>query len=141
VKSKIMNKQFINPVKGKVTSKYGDRIHPVTKAKKFHNGVDIGIPIGTTIVSPANGKVILADTLDDDAGGLQLKIQHDGFVTGYAHLSKILVKVGDIVKQGDIVCKSGNSGAGTGAHLHFTLRKGTNPSGTTIDPLTMFDFK
>lgn len=118
------------PVKGKITSKYGNRIHPVTGVKKFHNGIDIAAPTGTHVLAPASGKVI--NRYYNSTGGNQLIIKHDnGFQTGYAHLHKIHVSVGDRVEQGELIAEVGNTGASTGAHLHLTMRK----NGVLVDPL------
>jgi murein DD-endopeptidase MepM/ murein hydrolase activator NlpD len=141
----MIESSFMNPVLGHITGKWGERIHPVTRKKSFHSGVDLGVPEGTQIKAPANGKVILVDKLDDDSGGLQLKIQHHlpegDFITGYAHLKGIEVSLGMQVNKGDIIAISGHTGIGTGPHLHFTLRTGILPHSATIDPLLYFDFK
>jgi len=135
--------KYIFPFIGnfKVGSGFGYRIHPITKLKAFHNGVDIGMPIGTSIVSPSAGKVVYVGK--NDIGGNQLKIHHEGISTGYAHLDKILVKVGDAVTTGQVVAKSGNTGRSTGPHLHFTVRK-NKPDGTEgdlVDPMLFFNFQ
>jgi murein DD-endopeptidase MepM/ murein hydrolase activator NlpD len=139
-----MNNGFINPVKGPISCKFGNRIHPVTKAAQFHNGVDVAVAYAN-IACPADGKVLVVDTVDDNSGGLQLKMLHKvnglNYVTGYAHLSKIYVKTGDVVKQGQVVAVSGRSGIGTGPHLHFTVRKGKDPNSATSNPIDYFDFK
>lgn len=124
------------PIKGRITGRYGTRVHPVAKVKHFHNGVDIAAPLGTPITTPWDGTV--ADVYTHPKGGLSLLIDHpDGYRTGYAHLSACNLKSGDIVKAGQIVAHVGNSGISTGAHLHFTLRKNE----TLCDPLTVFTFK
>ena len=112
-------KGMINPTNlYRVTSKFGNRNIGVGSAS--HNGIDIAAPHGTTVYAPYGGKVILANTTAN--GGKQLRVKHDnGITTGYAHLSEQLVKVGDIVKQGDAIAKTGNTGIGTGAHLHLTV--------------------
>ena len=117
--------KLIAPIKGTVTSGFGYRIHPITKINQFHNGVDIPAPIGTPIVSPADGKIIGIYT--NSAGGLQLLVFHNnGFITGYAHLSKVLKLKNTLVKQGETIALSGNTGNSTGPHLHFTLKKTDN---------------
>jgi len=119
-----------------ITSHYGDRIHPKTKKKSFHNGIDLKAGTGTNIYSPWAGKVIMIDLFNDDSGGLQIRILHEnGYTTGYAHLSEIFVVKGQVVEEGNVIAKTGNSGVGTGPHLHFTLRE---LSGETIDPETIF---
>ena len=124
------------PVQGRITSPFGDRIHPVTKEKKFHNGVDISCPQGSEIVCPADGKVILVDNIDDTSGGVQLVVDHGTFRTGYAHLSKILVKMSERVITGQVVALSGNTGVGTAPHLHFTY---TDAKGQKQDPQKYFN--
>ena len=136
-----MDKNFINPVKGRISGFWGKRIHPVSKKESFHNGVDVAVAEGTPILCPANGKVIMADVLDDNAGGIQLKIQADGFIFGFAHCKSLKVRSTEEVFQGEVVAYSGHTGIGTGPHLHFTVRKGTNPNGITCNPLDYFDFK
>jgi murein DD-endopeptidase len=112
---------FINPLKGRISSPFGIRKHPVTGvAGKMHNGVDIPAPIGRHIVSPADGKV--AAIFTHEFGGITLFINHaNGFQSRYAHLNKTLVKEGAEVKQGQVVAENGNTGRSTGPHLHFGL--------------------
>lgn len=113
---------FIKPISGRVTSKYGNRVHPVTKqADRFHNGIDIGAPIGAKIVSPADGKV--TGVYETAFGGHTLIIEHDnGFESRMCHLNEILVLVGEKVKQGQHVAFSGNTGRSSGPHLHYGMR-------------------
>lgn len=130
------------PLKGRITGRFGERIHPVTHVKSFHNGVDIAAEIGTSIHCPWSGTVIKSDSKHEeikDKGGIEVKVKHDnGYTTGYAHLSKSLVVVGDKVEEGDVIALSGNTGIGTGAHLHMTLR---NEKDELVNPLTIFTFK
>lgn len=130
----IKSRKMIAPLKGKITSKFGNRIHPVTGVVTFHNGVDIKAPEGTHVVCPADGKVIQLNTTT--AGGKQLIIQHtNGYKTGYAHLLDWRVNKGDRVTQGQLIALSGNTGQSTGAHLHFTVE---NAQGEKIDPEILF---
>jgi murein DD-endopeptidase MepM/ murein hydrolase activator NlpD len=127
-------KRYVSPVIGKIASNFGERINPVTGVKEFHNGVDIAVPSGTQVRAPSGGKVISVYTSAE--GGNQLVITHtDGYTTGYAHLSKSIVKAGDKVNKGQIVAYSGQTGQATGPHLHLSLR---NKSGTYINPLNYF---
>lgn len=122
---------MIPPVTGRISSAFGNRVHPITGETTFHNGIDFAVPEGTEVVSPADGVVRLIDGLGD-AGGLELIIDHDnGFTTGYAHLSRIEVASGERVKQGQVIALSGNTGNTTGAHLHFTMR---DAGGQYVDP-------
>jgi len=132
---KIMSKgQFINPTdKFRITSQFGQRTAPTTGASTNHNGIDIATPHGTPVVAPADGEVLVVN--ETAQGGKQIIIIHnDGYKTGYAHLSEQLVTVGQNVKQGQLIAKTGNTGIGTGAHLHFTL----SYNGVKIDPLKYF---
>ena len=125
---------WLRPVAAKISSGFGYRTDPKTgKPKEFHNGIDLVVPVGTQIKSPMAGVVFSISTTGD--GGNQIILQHtNGYKTGYAHLSKIMVKKGDKIKQGDIIGLSGNTGKSTGPHLHFTL---TDASGAKVDPQKM----
>ena len=124
------SKSWTKPVDADITSPFGYRINPITNASELHNGIDLGVPEGTVIVSPFAGTV--TKVYENDKGGRQMIIQHtNGFSTGYAHLSDTLVGVGDTVKKGQEIAHSGNTGNTTGAHLHFVLLDST---GTAIDP-------
>ena len=132
-------KGFSNPVEGshKISSGFGMRVHPVTGVQKFHNGVDIPVPLNTKILAPADG--VVEKVYWTDLAGNQIVIKHNnGYKTGYAHLTSSAVAVGDKVKKGKVIAYSGNTGTSTtGAHLHFTL---TNPAGEKIDPQSIFTF-
>lgn len=118
------------PVKGEITSPFGNRVHPIKKTTMFHNGIDIGVPSGTPVISPASGKV--TNLYWEETGGNQLVIKHNnGYTTGYAHLSSYLVKVGDKVRKGQKIGHTGATGKVTGPHLHLTMR---NPKNEYTDP-------
>lgn len=106
-----------------------------------HNGIDISATVGTPIKAIADGVVVMSDPNYNNTCGAGISIKHaDDFQSGYCHLSKNSVNVGDSVKQGDIIGltggKVGAPGAGNsqGPHLHFTLKKG----GTPVNPLSYF---
>lgn len=128
---------WINPITGYITSKFGYRTNPVSgETGTFHNGIDLSVPVGTPIKAPYSGEVI--DINSGGSGGNEIIIKHDnGYKTGYAHLSQINVILNQKIKQGDIIGLTGNTGNSTGPHLHFTL---TNLLGIKIDPLTVFTF-
>ena len=114
--------KFFQPVRGRVTSQYGYRIHPFTKKRSFHKGVDIPLKIGTYIYSPLAGKVLSWRT--NKTGGRQLIITHKGgFTSGYAHLGQRLVRSGEKVERGQLIARSGQTGKVTAPHLHFTWKK------------------
>lgn len=121
------------PVKGRLTSKFGNRTHPISGAKSFHNGIDLAAPSGTPILAPADGTI--AKRYYHSAGGNTIIMKHDnGFQTGYAHLLNFNVEVGDKVKQGEKIGEVGSTGGSTGPHLHLTVR---DAKGTLVDPLTV----
>lgn len=118
---------FIMPISGKLTSEYGQRWG------RLHGGVDLAAPEGTPIKASDNGEVIFADY--SGSYGLLVKVDHkNGYMTYYAHCSKINVNVGDTVLKGDIVALVGNTGNSTGPHCHFEIRYKNEP----VDPMTFF---
>lgn len=114
----------------KVTSPFGDRIHPVTGVKTFHNGIDVATPLGTNLYAVSSG--VVADVYENPTGGKQMIIDYDnGFRFGFAHLDKQLISKGTRVEKGDLLAQTGNTGKTTGAHLHWTVRK----NGKLVNPL------
>ena len=114
----------------KISSYYGMRIHPIYGYWKMHKGIDIGASYGTDILSSADGVVsLVAD--DKDGYGLYIVVYHgDGISTLYAHCSKIIAKVGQSVKQGQVIALVGDTGASTSPHIHYEVRVNgahTNP--------------
>ena len=117
---------FRSPARAAIPSRFGYRIHPITKPPNFHAGVDIGVPCGTPVHAAANGTVVKSGW--NRAYGWVVIIEHDGgYSTLYGHNSKLLVSVGDDVKQGDVIAKSGSTGYSTGPHVHFQLMRYGNP--------------
>lgn len=113
-----------SPLKGRITSKFGYRVHPITKQRSsFHNGVDIAAPVGSPVVAPADGRI--TESWDHERGGVCMAmVTPEGIRFGFAHLNKRLKKLGDVVKMGDQIAECGNTGSSTGPHLHFTMKKG-----------------
>ena len=131
-KQKYIGGNMIWPCPGnfKVVSPFGMRLHPILKVWKMHTGIDIDAKTGDPNVAANGGKVIIAGW--DGGYGNTVVIDHGGGIsTLYAHASKLLVKVGDIVKQGQIVSRVGMTGLATGPHLHFEIRV----NGAPVDPL------
>lgn len=119
----------------KVTSPYGDRIHPVTKARSHHNGVDLAAQKGEPIAAPFDGKVTF---LKSAAGGLQLLLTHSGgLCAGFAHLSGYRpgLAEGSAVREGEILGYTGATGRVTGPHLHFTMSVRNAGGRKFFDPL------
>jgi murein DD-endopeptidase MepM/ murein hydrolase activator NlpD len=105
-----------------VTSEFGYRTDPFTGRHKGHSGIDLAAPQGTPIRAALDGTVLFA-RYKTTGYGYHLAIDHGGgFVTFYAHCSKILVTEGQAVKAGDIIAEVGSTGRSTGPHLHFEVR-------------------
>lgn len=105
-----------------VTSEYSYRYHPVKKTFTKHLGIDFNCPIGTDVLSTANGKVIKVQK-HHKINGNSITISHIGnYETIYCHLKTIDVKVNDLVKQGQKIGSSGNTGRSSGAHLHYGIK-------------------
>jgi len=105
-----------------VTSEFGYRSDPFTGQRKGHSGLDMGAPKGTLIRAALDGTVQFV-RYKNTGYGYHLAIDHGGgFVTIYAHCSKILVTEGQTVKAGDIIAQVGSTGRSTGEHLHFDVR-------------------
>ena len=113
-----------------ITCKYGWRIHPITKQRSFHHGVDLRAYTGTKIYAIADGTVIFAS---DNAGyGQTVKIDHGDCITSmYSHCDRLSVQKGDKVAMGQVIALSGNTGLSTGPHLHF----GIYVNGESVEPL------
>lgn len=114
------------PVENKViSSPFGIRQDPFTKAKKQHKGIDFTGKVGTELYAVAPGRVIVSG--ERSGYGTTVEIDHGlGFTTLYAHLSKTNVSRGDWVRPGTVVGLGGSSGRSTGPHLHYEIRyKGT----------------
>jgi len=111
------------------------RFHPILKHWKAHNGTDFGARRGTPILAAAEGKVIFSGR--KGGYGNVIKIQHkDGYVTLYAHQSRLKAKVGQYVSAGQVIGYVGSTGRSTGPHLHFGLYK----NGRAIDPMRLVKF-
>lgn len=113
---------YIRPMSGgRVSSGFGSRSAPTRGASTNHQGIDWAVPIGTAVVASNAGVVTKAGW--GSGYGYVVYIKHaDGRETRYAHLSKVLVKAGQTVSQGQRIALSGNSGRSTGPHLHFEIR-------------------
>ena len=113
-----------------ITSPYGTRMHPIFGASKFHNGIDLAANY-ENVYSVLDG-IVTEIGWDNNGGGNYIKVKHfDRFETAYLHLSEIYYRVGEFVKAGFIIAKSGNSGNSTGPHLHFSVKefgKNINPT-------------
>ena len=106
---------------GWYSSNFGWRIDPFTGANAMHEGVDYMVDAGTAIHASAGGVVAFADS--HPQYGNMVEIDHgNDIITRYAHASKLLVKVGQVVRRGDKIAEVGSTGRSTGNHLHFEVR-------------------
>jgi murein DD-endopeptidase MepM/ murein hydrolase activator NlpD len=109
------------PVRGWVTSHFGNRTSPFSGILKFHEGMDIAAQTGTPVLSPADGVVIKASF--GTGYGNMVEISHGyGIKTLFAHNSRLNVKAGQRIKRGDVIAYVGDSGSSTGPHLHYEVR-------------------
>jgi murein DD-endopeptidase MepM/ murein hydrolase activator NlpD len=112
--------------KARLTSQFGVRADPFTGHPSFHNGIDLGAPVGTPVYAAKDGKVI--EIGYNNILGNYILLQHAGnYQTVYGHLSKILVTLYQEIQGGDIIAKTGMSGRCTGPHLHFEIRRRGSP--------------
>jgi murein DD-endopeptidase MepM/ murein hydrolase activator NlpD len=117
------------PLEGTLSSGFGMRLHPVTGTWRFHKGIDINAPEGTPVRAVMDGRVKFSGWLK--GYGNTVIIEHsNGLETRYSHNRQNLVKVGDLVRQGEVIAEVGNSGISTGNHLHFEVLS----QGKPIDP-------
>ena len=120
------NALFDWPIRGAISSPYGERMHPTLKRNILHAGIDIAGANGTPVKAPAGGDVIYDGWLR--GYGRVVVIDHGrGFSTLYAHLSASLVHDGQSVKPGEVIARVGKTGNTTGYHLHFEVRKFGTP--------------
>ena len=118
------------PVTGVITSPFGPRRSPFGGAPEFHQGLDIGANMGTTVTAAASGTILSAGWYG--GYGNYILIDHGGGMsTGYGHLSRIFVSTGQQVQRGQAIGAVGSTGASTGPHLHFEVRI----SGKPVDPM------
>ena len=127
----------IQPVANKnlkqTASGYGMRIDPIYKTVKFHAGMDFSANVGTPVYVTGNGKVKQAGW--DGLYGNCITVDHGfGYVTRYAHLSKIKVKVGQEVVRGEVIGEVGSTGKSTGPHLHYEV----HVKGQVVNPVNYY---
>lgn len=157
---KALDKEEIQPIEEKqdfimplnceytVTSKYGERIHPTTGEVKKHTGIDLSGTHHTEILAVASGEVTFAGVQNEFGNCVEIKhiVNGETIYSFYAHLSKINVKAGETVKQGQVIGLEGgdpesdpNPGNSTGHHLHFEIRNASG-YGNDVDPTNYIIF-
>lgn len=122
--------KMVNPVRGRLSSSFGNRFHPIIRKWRMHTGIDVAAPEGTPIVAAESGRVITAGWLG--GYGKAVTIDHGGGIaTLYAHMSVLSVSAGEKVNKGQVIGRVGDTGLATGPHLHFEVRVQGKPQ----DPL------
>lgn len=130
-KDKLSHIPAIKPVPGKLISGFGMRMHPILRIRKMHTGIDMEARMGTPVHATGDGKVKFAGA-KANGYGTHIDVDHGyGFVTKYAHLSKIVVKQGQEIKRGELIGYSGNTGQSAGPHLHYEVVK----EGRKVNPV------
>ncbi len=127
----------IQPVKNKdlkrVASGFGKRFHPILKIWRPHNGIDFTAKVGTPVYATGDGVVKFAGR--GNGFGIHVKLDHDfGYLTVYAHLSRLAVRQGQKVKRGQIIGYTGNTGLSAGPHLHYEVHY----KGKPVNPVYYF---
>jgi murein DD-endopeptidase MepM/ murein hydrolase activator NlpD len=121
----------IAPVKGLLTSWFGNRRDPINGRRENHPAVDIAAPPGKAVLATADGIVTQAADIGDGLG-TAVSLSHGfGMTTRYGHMSRVNVKKGQMVKRGDVIGFVGSTGRSTGYHLHYEVLQDGNP----VDPL------
>jgi murein DD-endopeptidase MepM/ murein hydrolase activator NlpD len=125
--------RFIWPAKGRISGRFGSqRIYKGGEAGAYHSGIDIATGAGAAIVAPADGVVVLAADQPFSLEGHLLMIDHGaGLNSAFLHCNTLAVKVGDVVRQGQLIGTVGMTGRATGPHLHWSLMW----RGARLDPL------
>ncbi|MEM7351535.1 MAG: M23 family metallopeptidase, partial [Acidobacteriota bacterium] len=125
----------VSPVRGLLTSGFGYRSDPFTRNRAFHRGIDITAPAGKEVLATGDGVVTRAGRAQ--GLGNAVFISHGfGFATRYGHMSKIIAKVGEKVRRGDVIGLVGSSGRATGTHVHYEVHvdgRAVNPMGYILD--------
>ena len=128
------NCSIIKPLEGEITSRFGMRNPTVPTVPKYHTGIDIARVVGTVIISAIEGDVEVVSSQGDY--GNHIKITNCEVSTLYAHCSKIYVKQGDHIVQGQEIAEVGETGNVTGPHLHFEIRRNNQ----YVDPDLILQF-
>jgi len=117
------------PVRGRISSQFGLRVHPKTREERNHLGIDIVAKEGAPVFATADGRVMFSGKRR--GYGKVVVVDHGfGFQTVYAHNSRLSVYSGALVKRGQVIARVGSTGHTTGPHLHYEIRKNGEP----IDP-------
>lgn len=111
---------FTWPVKGRISSGYGYRIHPIKGTRHMHAGIDIAVPMGTKIRASAPGTIVWSGWVNGFGRTIMID-HHNGYKTLYAHNSKLLVNSGQQINTSQVIALAGSTGRSTGSHLDFRI--------------------
>ncbi len=114
------------PVHSSITSRFGNRFHPLLGFTRQHTGIDLSARFGTQVRAAADG-VVVSSGYESGYGNIVIIDHGYGYQTRYAHNSRLLVRKGQQVKQGQVISLSGSSGTSTGPHLHYEVRINGQP--------------
>ncbi|WP_420455097.1 M23 family metallopeptidase [Rubrivirga sp.] len=130
----------ILPLKGaRLTSGFGMRFHPILRVSRMHAGVDFPTPVGTPLYAAGDGRVSFVGTKSGYGNVVEIEHPLAGKLTRYAHLSRVAdgVREGTLVRRGQTVAYSGNTGLSTAPHLHYEVRR-LDEARTPINPVATF---
>ncbi len=128
--------EITSPVHGRITSYFGARVHPVSRDEDVHNAIDIAVDEGTCVAAAWDG--VVSETGYDNTKGNYVRLVHkNGSETFYCHCSQILVNEGTVIRAGETIAFSGDTGVSTGPHLHFAVKE----NGEYVDPLIYLEEK
>ncbi|MBK6484224.1 MAG: peptidoglycan DD-metalloendopeptidase family protein [Chitinophagaceae bacterium] len=125
----ISNKQLSH-----IASGFGMRIDPIYKIPKMHEGLDFTAPTGTPIHATGNGTISVVEYGDRGYGNHVIINHMVGYQTHYAHMSRIIVREGQVVKRGDVIGHVGSTGKSTAPHCHYEVIR----NGVKLDPVNFF---
>jgi murein DD-endopeptidase MepM/ murein hydrolase activator NlpD len=114
------------PVQGHITSTFGSRFHPILGYSRMHQGMDYGAPMGSPIIAATDGVVTFSGWHGGHGNFVQIKASN-AFGTGSAHMSRIVARVGQTVRAGQLIGYVGSTGLSTGPHLHFEVYQNNHP--------------
>lgn len=136
------NEEYVFPlsIPAPITSLFGWRMHPIYQSWRFHSGTDLAAPEGTPVLATRSGRVAISDHLG--GYGLTVILRHDEeqLESRYAHLSRIAVRPGEWVEQGEVIGLVGNTGTSTGPHLHFEMRQLTEQGWVAVDAQEVLEY-
>ena len=123
-----------NPDLSRLASGYGNKMHPIYKIVRFHEGIDFTAPTGTEVIAAGNGIVRELERTKRGRGNSIIIDHGGGYESVYCHLDGFKVKQGQLVKRGDIIGLVGSTGLSVAPHLHYEVRL----KGKTVNPVNYF---